>query len=365
MKRLDALLSRGVADGVFPLARAEVWLDGTRVWHGGNGPEDTVFDVASLTKVMCTTALCLELHRAGRLPLDTPVNRFFPGSSLVATLFDLLFHRSGLPAFLPFFTDVLRAHPELHAAECPAATRAQVRHEVLDRVAKAPATQAVGAQAVYSDLGFLLLGSALEQTMSVALDSLFSELIARPLGLSAGFRRISAKLPLPASFADTGTTRPREPAPGQEGLWTIDSRPTNRGEVDDDNAWVLDGVAGHAGLFATASDAAQFGQVVLDGERLAPPIAWAVDTLTPGSTRALGFDTPSAGGASCGPRFGQRGPRGAIGHTGFTGTSLWIDLDRRLVVALLSNRVALGRSNLKIHDFRPRFHDAVLDALAL
>jgi len=157
--------------------------------------------------------------------------------------------------------------------------------------------------------------------------------------------------------------RPRPPAPGQEGLWEIAAQASAKGEVDDDNAWALDGVSGHAGLFATAADVASFGQAVLEG-RVGRSDRFGRDS-TPASTRARGFDTPSAAGASCGPRFGRAGPRGAIGHTGFTGTSLWIDLDRALVVALLTNRVALGRANMKIREFRPRFHDAVLDALGL
>ena len=142
-------------------------------------------------------------------------------------------------------------------------------------------------------------------------------------------------------------------------MWNVPERPTGLCEVDDDNAWCLDGVSGHAGLFGTALDVALYGQAMLEG-RWAPASGWARDT-TPGSTRTFGFDTPSAEGASCGQRFGKR----AIGHLGFTGTSLWIDFDRELVVAFLTNRVALGRANLRIRAFRPQVHDAVLDALKL
>jgi CubicO group peptidase (beta-lactamase class C family) len=147
-------------------------------------------------------------------------------------------------------------------------------------------------------------------------------------------------------------------------MWDVPTKPTRPAEVDDDNAWAMDGVSGHAGLFGTALDVAKTGQAVLEG-RLASPVPWGRDVGTPDSTRALGFDTPSAEGATCGPRFGRAGPKGAIGHTGFTGTSLWIDLDRELVVALCTNRVALGRANVKIREFRPRFHEAVLDELHL
>lgn len=334
---IQALLERGVAEGVFPLARVEVFHEGRHVISAGNASPSCVFDLASVTKVMSTTALVLDT----KLPLDARVRDFFPTARVDAAIADLLFHRSGLPAFLPFFATpgvrvldgVLAAEPKHHG------------------------------QAVYSDLGFILLGAILEKFTATPLDELFASRVARPLGLAAGYRRLSKHLALPPDFARTGDTRPREPAPGQEGLWNVAVKPTGLAEVDDDNAYVMDGVSGHAGLFAHALDVARFGQAVLEG-RFAPPTPWKADDRTPGSTRALGFDTPSREGASCGPRFG-RGPRGAIGHLGFTGTSVWIDLDRRLVVALLTNRVALGRANVRIREFRPRLHDAVLDVLGL
>lgn len=358
MRRLDELLAQGVDSQVFPLARAEVFYEGRRVWSGGNAPENAVFDVASLTKVVCTTALCLELRLFG------PVRRWLPTAAVDCDTEDLLFHRSGLPAFQPYFEAEVNTHPELFDEACPVRDREAVRFSVLSRVLATPPEAKVGEKALYSDLGFILLGAALEAASGRALDELFAERVAEPLGLSAGYRRLSHRLPLPEALVDTGGTRPREPAPGQEGLWKVTPRPGRRGEVDDDNAWCLDGVSGHAGLFATAQDVATFGQAVLDG-RFRPPSPWGPDTATPGSTRALGFDTPGDDAPSCGPRFGKKGPLGAIGHLGFTGTSLWIDFDRRLVVTLLTNRVALGRANVRIREFRPRFHEAVLDALSL
>lgn len=358
MKRLDELLAQGVKDEVFPQARAEVFYEGRRVWSGGSVAEHAVFDVASLTKVVCTTALCLELRLFG------PVRRWLPSAAVDCDTTDLLFHRSGLPAFKPYFEAEVNTHPELFDDACPVRDREAVRFSVLSRVQATPPDAMVGEKAVYSDLGFILLGAALEAASGRALDELFTERIAEPLGLSAGFRRLSRRLPLPDALVDTGGTRPREPAVGQEGLWTVTPRPGRRGEVDDDNAWCLDGVSGHAGLFASALDVATFGQAVLDG-RFLPPEPWHRDRSTPGSSRALGFDTPGDEAPSCGPRFGRKGPLGAIGHLGFTGTSLWIDFDRQLVVVLLTNRVALGRANVRIREFRPRFHEAVLDSLSL
>jgi CubicO group peptidase (beta-lactamase class C family) len=356
---LEALLAQGAGAGVYPLARAEVWYEGSHVFSGGNAPIDTAFDLASLTKVLCTTALLLD----AKLPLAAPLRTWLPGAAVEATLDDLLFHRSGLPPFLPFFAEALRAEPRLFDENCPDPVRAAARAAVLARVLATPPEAKVRTRCAYSDLGFILLGAALEAATGRPLDQAFTANVAQPLDLKAGFRRLSARLPAGPTLAPTGATRPREPAPGQEGLWTIAERPTRPGEVDDDNAWVMDGVSGHAGLFGTAADVARFGCAVLDG-RFAPEEGWGTDPLV-SSTRARGFDTPSAEGASCGARFGRSGPLGALGHLGFTGTSLWIDLDRELVVALLTNRVALGRSNVGIRAFRPRFHEAVLDALGL
>ena len=350
---LEALLQRGIDEQVYPLARLEVLHRGQHVRSLGNATADCVFDLASVTKVMSTTALVLDTG----LPIEAPLTQFIPQAVARATLEELLFHRSGLPAFQAYFAQEMLEHPELFDG----GLRALVRTSVLARVAATPQQRAPGLQCVYSDLGFILLGAALEASTGLPLDRLFAERIAAPLGLTAGFRRLSVSKPLPAAFAPTGTTRPREPAPGQEGLWNVPERATGPCEVDDDNAWCLDGVSGHAGLFGTALDVARFGQAILEG-RWAPAAGWGRDA-TPGSTRTFGFDTPSAEGASCGQRFGTRGPRGAFGHLGFTGTSLWIDLDRELVVAFLTNRVALGRANLRIRAFRPQVHDAVLDAL--
>ena len=331
---IDDVLARGVTDGVFPLGRVEVFHRGQHVISAGNASPGCVFDLASVTKVMSTTALVLDT----KLPIEARVREFFSSARVDASIADLMFHRSGLPAFIPFF-----AKPEVNPLDGVLA--AEPKHH---------------GQAVYSDLGFILLGAILEKFTSTPLDELFEARISR----SAGYRRISKKLTLPLEFARTGDTRPREPAPGQEGLWNVAEHPTALAEVDDDNAFVMDGVSGHAGLFGTALDVAHFGQAMLEG-RFAPPIPWKRDDTIVGSTRALGFDTPSPEGASCGQRFGRAGPLGAIGHLGFTGTSVWIDFDRQLVVALLTNRVALGRANVKIREFRPKLHDAVLDALGL
>jgi len=361
VKHLDAMLAQGRVDGVFSAARAAVWFKGQPIYEGGSAPADARFDLASVTKVMCTTALLCRLAERGALDLEAPLPGVLPGARVGATLADLAFHRSGLPAFLPLFARVTEEHPALFDAPTPQ-LRALVRRRTVQRVLEVDVERPPRSQAVYSDLGFILLGEALAAVAGRPLDALFIDEVARPLGLgAAGFRRLSLALP-PDDVVPTNGTRPREPAPGQESMWQCPSWPSVVGEVDDDNAWIMDGVAGHAGLFATAAEVARFGQAVATGW-LGAPFDWRRDDSTPASTRAFGFDTPSDDGASCGPRFGRAGPRGAIGHLGFTGTSLWIDLDRQLVVALLTNRVISGRKNLLVRAFRPAFHERVLDAV--
>lgn len=354
---IDALLQRGVDEGVYPLVRLEVFHRGRHVVSAGNARPECVFDLASVTKVMCTTALVMDL----KLPLHARVRAFVPDVVTDATLEDLLFHRSGLPAFIPFFAEEMLANGRL-ALEVEPGLCAAVRQRVLTRAAGIAAVHPIGAQAVYSDVGFILLGAVLERVAGKPLDALFAERIAPHVEQGASYRRVSSRLPVPKDIAPTGTTRPREPAPGQEGMWNVLSVPSRAGEVDDDNAWCLDGVSGHAGLFGTALSVARFGAEIVSG-RWMPENGWRVDATTPGSTRSLGFDTPSSENASCGQRFGRAGSRGAIGHLGFTGTSVWIDFDRELVVAFLTNRVALGRHNVRIREFRPLVHEAVLDAL--
>jgi serine-type D-Ala-D-Ala carboxypeptidase len=375
---LQAVLDDGVELGIFPSAQAVVLHKGVQVFGGvaGDVKGETRFDLASLTKVLSTTSLFLRLWTDGKVGPDTLVSRYFPGSpagDAGVTVADLLYHRSGLPPFIPFFSDALKAHPELLDASCPASLRAQTQAEVLHAASATPLEAPVRTRTAYSDVGFILLGDILARAGGAPLDVLFSRHIAEPLDLKARFHRLT-DFPTDGATARTGAMRPREPAPGQESLWKdVPSQLSRPGEVDDDNAWVMDGVAGHAGLFGTAVDVARFGQAVLEGcagthSAIAPGPLWhralATDPLVAGSTRSMGFDSPSKGHSSAGRFIGDT-PPGAVGHLGFTGTSLWVDLRRSLVVALITNRVAQGRQDLRIRDFRPAFHELVVEALDL
>ena len=393
---LQTLLDDGVATGAFPCAAAVALHRGRRLFEGaaGGATLHTVFDLASLTKIMATTAGFLTLWRDERLEPDMPVTRVLPTSAAGragVTVADLLAHRAGLPAFLPLFAPIIRATPALFEPDCPAPIRARARAEAVSRALAVAPTTVPRARYEYSDVGFVLLGEVLCRVTGRSLETLVTERVATPLGIGVRFHRLSVRETWTPStgaraapsggltLAPTGRTRPREPAPGQEGLWEpFAPHPSPPGEVDDDNAWIMDGVAGHAGLFGTVTDVAAFGQAVLDDRagagRLAAVDHWMAalqrDTATPGSTCGLGFHTrlpgDPVGDGSAGRLVGAV-PPGAVGHIGFTGTSLWIDLGRELVVALCTNRVGGpgGRAEVGIRGFRPRFHDAVVETLDL
>jgi CubicO group peptidase (beta-lactamase class C family) len=353
MKALSRMLSQARRRGVFPAAQAAVIVHGKTVHTSAHGPEFpggppvegfTRFDVASVTKVLSTTACVMRLVDDGQLDLDQPIGRWLPAAAAAqVTPRELLAHRSGLPAWGTFFVG-----PE----------------GVMDQVLATPAGE---VRRVYSDVGFLLLGALIAAIAKQPLQDFAQEQVFARLDLyDTGYVPLGTAGEDP--FVVTGDTRPRHPAPGQEPLYTVpDQAPVLKpGEVDDDNAWALGGVAGHAGVFSTATDVAAFGLALLQdlqgAHRLAAPhvirsfVAPDRPELAP--VRSLGFDRPSGKTSSIGTILG-RGHQGAIGHLGFTGCSLWVDLDAELSVALLTNRVLPTRANVQIKRFRPTFHDAV------
>jgi CubicO group peptidase (beta-lactamase class C family) len=343
-----AILDRARASGAFPAASAEVGATHGVLWravtgsipsgsdgHGVPVTEGTFFDLASLTKVLATTPILMRHVASGRVGLDDPVSRWFArwrGADREAvTVRDLLGHCSGLTAFLPFFRD--------HAG----------RVEFEPAICDLPLEYAPRTRSVYSDLGFILLAWIAEEAGNAPLDSQFDGL-CRETGVSdLGFRPSVA---LRSRTAPTGLDAWR-------GRVLV-------GEVHDQNAWALGGVAGHAGLFGTAAAVGAMARHVLRGLRgldatLAPTTLvrqFARRTDVPGSSRALGWDTmlPTS---SCGHRMSAT----AIGHTGFTGTSLWIDWERDVYVVLLTNRVHPTSDNDEILRVRPAFHDAEMDGL--
>lgn len=360
--RARALLSAAVAErvasaaalAVVDLDRVEVFSVGrTSQWRrvGAQGrwepcPGTPVhnhsrFDLASLTKPMATSTLLALACAKGLVSLEDPLERWLPESrslplgSVPLRLFAS--HASGLPAWVDFFA----ATQGMQGSHRAQAVRRQVMATPLDR--------APGSQAVYSDLGYMLLGWTLEAAWQAPLDQLFDRHIALPLGLCAGF-----KPPATEAVVCTEIWPPR----------CIDGLPL-RAEVHDDNAAALEGVAGHAGLFASAADVGRWAQQWLraaSGQandlELDPRLVaqWPLSAGAPETTWRCGWDTPSRPHSSA----GERAPPGAFGHLGFAGTSVWLAPDRRLAVALLTNRVHPSREHVSgIRRLRPAVHDAL------
>ena len=390
-------LREGVDDGAFPGGTAAVFLKGRLVHLSATGDaqgaparlpahDGTLFDLASVTKLVATTSAAALLLARKAIALDEPVWRYFPPFGRVGkkavTVRHLLAHSSGLPAWRPFFLKVmgdpgaamLFAQPPVRGRALHNACRRG--HAMVTDLAVTAALEAEpGARRVYSDLGFIVLGRLVEEVASARLDEFVRNEVLRPLRVEGASLASLAFRPLDDSVreldvAATGLFRPREPAPGQEGQVPAPEGPPpapRPGEVDDDNAFAMGGVAGHAGLFGEARDVAAFGAAVLQelagAGRIAPAEVWeelCAPDPTPGSRRGLGFDMPSAQGSAAGARLAASR---TVGHLGFTGCSLWIDRDRELSVALLTNRVHPTRANTLIQAFRPRFHDAVVEAL--
>jgi CubicO group peptidase (beta-lactamase class C family) len=310
---------------------------------------ETVFDLASVSKpiVACTVA---RLVAAGALELETPLGELLPearGSRSEQVPLELLLaHRAGLEAHRSLFAPLFAARAVHRGRMLAVAARAQ-RPDCLD------APPPFGFAPVYSDLGYLLVGAALEAATNEPLDELVAREVTRPLGLDLGSARQLRRRS--ASFA-------RRVAPTE----VVRARGGSvRGAVHDENAWAFSGHAasGHAGLFGTVSDVLGFGQAllaVLGGQSAWLPRA-VLERLVqprPGGTLRAGFDGKSEGASSAGALAGRR----TFGHLGFTGTSLWCDPEAGAATALLTNRVCPSRENPKIRAARPRVHDALFDA---
>ncbi|MDP3182115.1 MAG: serine hydrolase domain-containing protein [Desulfobaccales bacterium] len=353
------LLAEGRQQGVYIAGVALVGFKGELLWEGAVGrlsreqqapavTAKTVFDLASLTKPLATALTVMLLQGRGQLALNTTLREILPKEWLPTdkrplTILSLLAHRAGLPAWRPFYQEVLAAPP----AERPT---------LLVRLAAATALEYPPDQdTLYSDLGYMLLKEAVEAVAGEDLDGFCRKEIYRPLNLKTlGFNPRHQTGSGRLSFAAT-----------EEGLIPGRNIP---GEVHDENAWAAGGVAGHAGLFGTGREVFELLAALYrtyHGEGVGPFSPDSVRLfLTPvtGSNRTLGFDTLSADAGQC--SAGRYFSPMSVGHLGFTGTSFWLDLEQGQMVVLLTNRVHLGRDNLdKIKTFRPRFHEAASRAL--
>ncbi|MGB8594866.1 MAG: serine hydrolase domain-containing protein [Candidatus Sulfotelmatobacter sp.] len=345
-----SILQEAIAQHAFPAASIAITHCGGlvalkafgRFTYEPNSPAvtpTTLFDLASVTKIVATTSMAMLLYERGLLDLDAPVDAIVPEFLQAVsdarrhnvTLRMLLAHSSGLPAYEKLF---LRAH---------------TRDELLQAAFATPLASNPGSRADYSDIGFILLGVALERIADESLDRFCQRELFAPLGM------------INTTFNPPKEIRAQIPP-------TTDDRSFRhrliQGEVQDENASVLGGVAGHAGVFSTAADLARFAHAILNAGRTVLRNTETIalftrrESVPPGTSRALGWDTPSAPSQS-GNYFGPT----SFGHLGYTGTSLWVDPDRQLSITLLTNRTWRDCSNQAIKQVRPRFQDAVIEAL--
>ncbi|MGC8907577.1 MAG: serine hydrolase domain-containing protein [Desulfomonilaceae bacterium] len=340
-----SILQHAHQDNVFTAAVASVWVEDRFVFQeavgslGGPGtPHATpraFFDLASVTKVVATTMAWLLMASDDLSVLDAPLSRWLPSAGedkRAITPRHLLAHASGLPAWRPYYLLRLPERP---------------KDFVVAKILSEPLEYPIGERTLYSDLGFILLGYILEAAFEQDFATLCQNRLFKPLGLEHDlmFNPNPAHVP-------TAWTRFDEPLGGL---------------VNDLNCRALRGVAGHAGLFGTADGVTRMCRAFM--QSLVSPHGFFAQeaarifaqraAIAAGSTRALGFDTPAEVDSSSGRYFSPF----SLGHTGFTGVSVWMELERQIVIVLLTNRVIMGEADQRIKRLRPMFHDAVMAEL--
>lgn len=368
---VEQALEEAAQRGVFPGAVLLVSRNGETLFERAVGKRsidadsapmrpEVVFDLSSLTKPLATTLAVMMLVHEKRLGLDDRVTRFFHNFGVHGkthvTFRHLLTHSSGLAAHRPFFKDVAalekKGRPNFVASR-------EAKEWVYEQVHREKLEAPPGTRAVYSDLGFMVLGQVVETVSGQTLDRFCQTRIFAPLKLSS------------TAFVDLSQLRQKRVEPIRDMIAPTQRCPWRKrvlcGEVDDENAYAMGGVAGHAGLFGTARDIDVIANHLKDIAGGAPGLLpkdlvdrmWTLDTSVPGSTRTLGWDTPSPQRSLAGTKMSQH----TVGHLGFTGVSLWLDLERGVNVVLLTNRVHPTRDNDKIVEFRPRIHDLVMETV--
>jgi CubicO group peptidase (beta-lactamase class C family) len=319
----------------------------------------TIFDLASLTKPLATTLGIMLLVNEKKVHLDDRVTRFVPTFANTATkIRHLLNHTSGLPAWKPYYEGLIS---DVDSAGTGLIGSARAKSYILEQIHREAPLSEPGAQALYSDLGFMVLGEIIETISGTNLDVFFHDRIAQRLKL-----RSTAFIDLTRCSTSLSQFEEDEIAPTELCPWR---KKVLCGEVQDDNAFAAGGVAGHAGLFSSAGDihkmVAQLDRCLQGRDSFLPQELiqefFTKNDSVPGSTYALGWDTPAPEKSSRGMHFS----RTTVGHLGFTGTSLWWDLEKNCHVILLTNRVHPNRNNERIKQFRPKIHDLIMQAINL
>lgn len=358
MDSISKALNEGVAPGIAAGVWDARWPEIVFVAAGGNRKThpvleplhlQTVFDLASVTKVTATTALAGVLVDRGWLRWEDPVSIFLPDFPHKQILIrHLLAHTAGYESWKPFWENIRARFKgrELHWVDV-----AERQKAMLEELYLVAPSLPVDQKAVYSDISFLLLGFALEATTGRPLDRAVQEFVWDPWNLP-GFH-----------FHRTVMSPDHVPW-GAEYAATLDCpwrKAVLEGQVHDDNCWAMGGYGGHAGAFGSVMDVLLFVRRLMDGvlSRETLEKIWTRVPVPPGCERTLGWDTPSGENPAAGPAFSTK----SVGHNGFTGTSLWIDLKAKVAAVLLTNRIHPHVDNISIRTFRPKFHTAVMQDL--
>jgi CubicO group peptidase (beta-lactamase class C family) len=351
------VLQAGVTSGVAPGFVAGVWrksqpeqmeigaIGNRRILPSVLPMEmDTVFDLASVTKVFATAPLAAVLIERGWLNWDTPLSQILPSYPYSEIqIRHLLSHTAGFEAWQPFWEKLKKHFSPAPIWEVSLEARQKKMREMIFSVTP---DAKPGEKCVYSDISFLLLGYALEEVSGMSLDQAVRRFVWNPMGINNTY--YSPVFGKKAREQDERVAA-TEDCPWRGGVI--------QGKVHDDNCWAMGGVGGHAGAFGRAQDLLIFAAHLFHGffSKETQKAFWKKVEKPIGCSRTLGWDTPSGEVSSAGRFFSSY----SVGHLGFTGTSLWIDPVAEIAVVLLSNRVHPSRENIKIRDFRPQFHDAI------
>ncbi len=341
--KVEELINRSISDSAFPGAVLLVWKEGKIIFEKPFGhltyndnsakvTNNTIFDLASLTKVIATTTAAMICVDRNLFKIDDKVAKYIPqfaqnGKGDI-TIKNLLLHNSGLPAYKKFYTQYNNAH------------------DVLNDIYSTKPVYPAGTKTVYSDLGMITLGKVIEKVTGKILDVFCRDEIFEPLKMNNTY------------FNPPDSLKYRIAPTEDDKYWR---HRLLVGEVHDETASLLNGVAGHAGLFSTAGDISRVLQMLLEngifaGKRIIDSSTVRLFTTKQLNERALGWDIKSPTGSSAGDLFSDR----SYGHTGFTGTSAWTDPTRNLFVIFLTNRVYPTRENNKIIKIRPELHNLII-----
>ncbi|MGA1825353.1 MAG: serine hydrolase domain-containing protein [bacterium] len=360
LQRIEDTINNAIHNGSCPGIVVLLSMNGEVIYHkafGYRGTDhrekataETLYDLASLTKQLATTTAIMALIAKGMIKLDDKASQYLPAfgneGKKSISISDLLSNSSGLAAYRSYYNYLKQP---LAPSEAKKFFYTLLCDEKLD--------YEPGTKSVYSDLGFMVLGFLVEKVSSMNLDEFCQKYIFQPLHLKNTLFNDLSNKERSIATVNTYTFAPTENCPWRGKVLC--------GEVHDDNAYAMGGVAGHAGLFSTASDIHTLVKTVYTSYSSDQPYNFLPSHVIktfftkqniPGSTWCLGWDTPSLQGSSAGHHFSEN----SIGHTGFTGTSLWIDLTRNLWVILLSNRVHPTRQNSKFKSLRPQLHDLLV-----